>query len=154
MWLVLDPQIGSALVPMRYVPLLPRESKQTRSVIGSFLSSSWSSWPRRFRGTTSIIINMSAPGEATLPPTRRARKSIGVHTELSRKENNTIDVGGSLAASRKSRSKSIGPGGLDALRQGTGNRRAVWMLLIWSPRAWLITLYSLSLCRPNCLARF
>ncbi|PNP46302.1 hypothetical protein TGAMA5MH_02338 [Trichoderma gamsii] len=67
---------------------------------------------------------MSAPGEATLPPTRRARKSIGVHTELSRKENNTIDVGGSLAASRKSRSKSIGPGGLDALRQGTGNRRA------------------------------
>ncbi|KAK1254921.1 hypothetical protein MKX08_008916 [Trichoderma sp. CBMAI-0020] len=67
---------------------------------------------------------MSAPGEATLPATRRARKSIGVHTELSRKENNTIDVGGSLAASRKSRSKSIGPGGLDALRQGTGNRRA------------------------------
>ncbi|KAL7926826.1 hypothetical protein ACQKWADRAFT_308784 [Trichoderma austrokoningii] len=67
---------------------------------------------------------MSAPGEATLPATRRFRKSIGVHTELSRKENNTIDVGGSLAASRKSRSKSIGPGGLDALRQGTGNRRA------------------------------
>ncbi|KAM0511691.1 hypothetical protein ACHAPE_009650 [Trichoderma viride] len=67
---------------------------------------------------------MSAPGEATLPPTRRTRKSIGVHAELSRKENNTIDVGGSLAASRKSRSKSIGPGGLDALRQGTGNRRA------------------------------
>ncbi|EHK40337.1 hypothetical protein TRIATDRAFT_296316 [Trichoderma atroviride IMI 206040] len=68
---------------------------------------------------------MSAPGEATLPATRRARKSIGVHTELSRKENNTMDVGGSLAASRKSRSKSIGPGGLDALRQGTGNRRAL-----------------------------
>ncbi|PTB40503.1 uncharacterized protein TrAFT101_005686 [Trichoderma asperellum] len=67
---------------------------------------------------------MSAPGEATLPATRRSRKSIGVHTELSRKENATIDVGGSLAASRKSRSKSIGPGGLDALRQGNGNRRA------------------------------
>ncbi|GFP56603.1 kinetochore protein spc7 [Trichoderma asperellum] len=67
---------------------------------------------------------MSAPGEATLPATRRSRKSIGVHTELSRKENATIDSGGSLAASRKSRSKSIGPGGLDALRQGNGNRRA------------------------------
>lgn len=71
---------------------------------------------------------MSAPGESTMPATRRTRKSIGVHTELSsrsQKENATIDVGESMAASRKSRSKSMGPGGIDALRQGTGNRRAV-----------------------------
>ncbi|KKP02405.1 hypothetical protein THAR02_05471 [Trichoderma harzianum] len=70
---------------------------------------------------------MSAPGESTMPATRRTRKSIGVHTELSnrsQKENATIDVGESMAASRKSRSKSMGPGGIDALRQGTGNRRA------------------------------
>ncbi|KAL7943140.1 hypothetical protein V8C42DRAFT_329810 [Trichoderma barbatum] len=70
---------------------------------------------------------MPAPGQSTLPATRRTRKSIGVHTELSsrsHKENATIDVGESMAASRKSRSKSIGPGGLDALRQGNGNRRA------------------------------
>lgn len=71
---------------------------------------------------------MSAPGESTMPATRRTRKSIGVHTELSNrshKENATIDVGESMAGSRKSRSKSMGPGGIDALRQGTGNRRAV-----------------------------
>ncbi|KAL6876685.1 Spc7 domain-containing protein [Trichoderma novae-zelandiae] len=69
---------------------------------------------------------MSAPGESTMPTTRRTRKSIGVHTELSKshKENATIDLGQSMAASRKSRSKSIGPGGLDALKQGNGNRRA------------------------------
>ncbi|KAK4059410.1 hypothetical protein Trihar35433_10871 [Trichoderma harzianum] len=70
---------------------------------------------------------MSAPGESTMPATRRTRKSIGVHTELSnrsQKENATIDVGETMAASRKSRSKSMGPGGIDALRQGTGNRRA------------------------------
>ncbi|KAL6889345.1 Spc7 domain-containing protein [Trichoderma longibrachiatum] len=69
---------------------------------------------------------MPPPGESTMPTPRRLRKSIGVHTELSNphKENATLDVGQSLAASRKSRSKSIGPGGLDALRQGNGNRRA------------------------------
>lgn len=42
------------------------------------------------------------------------------------KENATIDVASTLAASRKkSRSKSLGPGGLDALNRGTSNRRAV-----------------------------
>lgn len=29
-------------------------------------------------------------------------------------------------ATRRSRSKSIGPGGLDALKDTTGNRRKVW----------------------------
>ena len=57
------------------------------------------------------------------------------------KENMTADIGtlggaGKRALlgerpSKKSRSKSIGPGGLDALKDGTGNRRQVridrWM---------------------------
>lgn len=33
-------------------------------------------------------------------------------------------------ASRKSRSKSIGPGGLDALKDTTGNRRKVYILAV------------------------
>ncbi|GJC88364.1 hypothetical protein ColLi_11202 [Colletotrichum liriopes] len=71
---------------------------------------------------------MASFGDATMPSTRRTRKSIGA-TSLSRKngdkENATIDVGSTLAESRKkSRSKSIGPGGLDALKNANGNRRA------------------------------
>jgi kinetochore protein Spc7/SPC105 len=52
------------------------------------------------------------------------------------KENMTTDIGslggsskrsilGDAATKKKSRSKSLGPGGLDALRDGTGNRRQV-----------------------------
>lgn len=42
------------------------------------------------------------------------------------KENATVDIASELAASRKkSRSKSMGPGGLDTLKPGTGNRRVV-----------------------------
>ncbi|KAJ0303552.1 hypothetical protein COL516b_006557 [Colletotrichum fioriniae] len=72
---------------------------------------------------------MASFGDATLPSTRRTRKSIGA-TSSSRKngdkENATIDVGSTLAESRKkSRSKSIGPGGLDALKSANGNRRAL-----------------------------
>ena len=64
----------------------------------------------------------------TMPATRRVRKSIGTDT-LSRKsldkENATVDLGSTGAAKKSSRSKSLGPGGLDALKQSTGNRRAV-----------------------------
>ncbi|OLN81737.1 Kinetochore protein spc7 [Colletotrichum chlorophyti] len=72
---------------------------------------------------------MASFGDATLPSTRRTRKSIGAAPTSSRKngdkENATIDVGSTLAESRKkSRSKSIGPGGLDALKKANGNRRA------------------------------
>ncbi|KAK7430108.1 hypothetical protein QQZ08_003292 [Neonectria magnoliae] len=71
---------------------------------------------------------MAPSADATVPATRRTRKSISTHTDLRRaleKENATVDVASTLAASRKkSRSKSLGPGGLDALRQGSGNRRA------------------------------
>ncbi|KAF9875691.1 Spc7 kinetochore protein [Colletotrichum karsti] len=71
---------------------------------------------------------MASFGDATMPATRRTRKSIGAPTSSRKgtdKENATIDVGSTLAESRKkSRSKSIGPGGLDALKNASGNRRA------------------------------
>lgn len=72
---------------------------------------------------------MPPPGESTMPATRRIRKSIGAHTDARKavdKENATVDLG---ATSKASRSKSLGPGGLDALKQGSGNRRAVWSFL-------------------------
>lgn len=74
------------------------------------------------------ISSMSSPGEVTAPAMRRVRKSIGAHPNVRTamdKENATVDIASELAASRKARSKSIGPGGLDSLRPGTGNRRAV-----------------------------
>jgi kinetochore protein Spc7/SPC105 len=68
-------------------------------------------------------------GDDTLPSSRRARKSVGAHTDMRKgldKENATVDIASELAASRKkSRSKSMGPGGLDTLKPGTGNRRVV-----------------------------
>lgn len=78
---------------------------------------------------------MSSREEVTLPAARpKSRKSLG-HVPSSRdvdQENMTADVGllaGKRAPvekqSRKSRSKSIGPGGLDALKDTTGNRRKV-----------------------------
>ena len=64
-----------------------------------------------------------------MPSTRRTRKSIGSHLQMKRtvdKENATVDVASTLADNRKkSRSKSIGPGGLDTLKNGSGNRRIV-----------------------------
>lgn len=70
------------------------------------------------------VVKMPSPAVLTLPLTRISRKSIGTQPAMD-KENATVDVGSSLAASRKSRSKSMGPGGLDALKQSAGNRRAV-----------------------------
>ncbi|KAG6095940.1 hypothetical protein E4U30_001939 [Claviceps sp. LM220 group G6] len=70
---------------------------------------------------------MPPTAEATLPLARRVRKSVGTVAmkKTMDKENATVDVAGTLAANRKkSRSKSMGPGGLDALRHGNGNRRA------------------------------
>jgi kinetochore protein Spc7/SPC105 len=81
---------------------------------------------------------MSSRDEVTLPATRpKSRKSLA-HTPSANtmdKENMTADIGalggaGKRAAlgdrpSKKSRSKSIGPGGLDALKDTTGNRRQV-----------------------------
>jgi hypothetical protein len=83
------------------------------------------------RGATHGV-NMAPQGEATLPATRRTRKSIAGGPSTRRtldKENATLDVESAMAGTRKkSRSKSIGPGGLDALKMGSGNRRAVGCL--------------------------
>ncbi|KAK4229512.1 kinetochore protein spc7 [Podospora fimiseda] len=72
---------------------------------------------------------MSSQGDATLPATRRSRKSIGSGPSSTKrtgdKDNATLDLGTAMGATRKkSRSKSIGPGGLDVLKTGNGNRRA------------------------------
>lgn len=81
-----------------------------------------------------IAFIMSSSGDATVPATRRLRKSIGGQissAKATEKENVTLDLGSSsLAANRKkSRSKSIGPGGLDVLKNANGNRRAVCAML-------------------------
>ncbi|KAI0015610.1 Spc7-domain-containing protein [Xylariomycetidae sp. FL0641] len=71
---------------------------------------------------------MSSRGDLTMPSTRRPRKSTG-HSPVRKrmeKENITVDVASSLAGNggrKKSRSKSMGPGGLDVLKSGSGNRR-------------------------------
>ncbi|KAJ2900400.1 chromosome segregation protein [Zalerion maritima] len=70
---------------------------------------------------------MSSRKDLTLHGTRRARKSIGGPSPRKAidQENATVDVSSTLAASRKkSRSKSMGPGGFDALKSSNGNRRA------------------------------
>lgn len=81
---------------------------------------------------------MTSREEVTLPATRpRSRKSLAhIPSSIADQENVTADIG-SLAggkkpvpiekASKKSRSKSIGPGGLDALKDTSGNRRKVWL---------------------------
>lgn len=81
-----------------------------------------------------MIINMASRDEATLPATRRpkSRKSIASIPQTDQ-ENMTADLGALSGkrnalgekAAKKSRSKSIGPGGLDALIDATGNRREV-----------------------------
>lgn len=76
---------------------------------------------------------MAATMESPTAKTQRpcSRKSIAYmpSSEITNKENAIIDDAGLATAvkgaSKKSRSKSIGPGGLDALRDGSGNRREV-----------------------------
>lgn len=79
---------------------------------------------------------MSAREEVTLPASRtKSRKSLAhIPSSAMDQENMTTDFGalaaGKKAApiekpAKKSRSKSIGPGGLDALKDTTGNRRKV-----------------------------
>ncbi|KAI1857108.1 hypothetical protein JX265_011309 [Neoarthrinium moseri] len=71
---------------------------------------------------------MSSRTPAPVPTARRPRKSTG-HSPVRKrldKENITVDVASSLAGNggrKKSRSKSMGPGGLDVLKSGSGNRR-------------------------------
>ncbi|CAJ2500274.1 Uu.00g031270.m01.CDS01 [Anthostomella pinea] len=71
---------------------------------------------------------MASRVDSTMPSTRRPRKSTG-HSPVRKrmeKENITVDVASTLAGNggrKKSRSKSVGPGGLDILKSGSGNRR-------------------------------
>ena len=66
----------------------------------------------------------------------RSRKSIAhmPSPDTVHKENTTVDsttlADAPKASLKKSRSKSIGPGGLDALKEITGNRREVGDLLL------------------------
>lgn len=79
---------------------------------------------------------MSSREELTLPASRpRSRKSLAhIPSSMVDQENMTTDIGSLSGAKKllptektfkKSRSKSIGPGGLDALKDTTGNRRKV-----------------------------
>ncbi|ORY55480.1 uncharacterized protein BCR38DRAFT_356904 [Pseudomassariella vexata] len=71
---------------------------------------------------------MASHADAPVPALRRPRKSTG-HSPVRKrmeKENITVDMASSLAGNssrKKSRSKSMGPGGLDVLMSGSGNRR-------------------------------
>lgn len=77
---------------------------------------------------------MSSTQSPKAPRVRQVRKSIA-HTPsdiTGNKENVTVDAGAIASFSaqgkqvvKKSRSKSIGPGGLDALKEGSGNKQEV-----------------------------
>jgi hypothetical protein len=72
----------------------------------------------------SIAKIMASQTGTTLPGARRSRKSVGGHV----RDNATVDIAGVSSPAKdrkKSRSKSMGPGGLDALKPITGNRRVV-----------------------------
>lgn len=70
-------------------------------------------------------------GSVTQSPrasTRRSRKSIAYFPGVSDKENNTISgmTSSTIAkTSRKTRSKSMGPGGLEVLNETVGNSQKV-----------------------------
>lgn len=79
---------------------------------------------------------MASRNEVTLPTTRpKSRKSLGSIPSAGAmdQENMTTDFAALASGKRapapkplkKSRSKSIGPGGLDALKDTSGNRRKV-----------------------------
>ena len=74
------------------------------------------------------------PSPKSRAPRPRSRQSIAHMPPIElmgEKENVTFDSSGLVSASRlkpttkKPRSKSIGPGGLDALQEGSGNRGTV-----------------------------
>lgn len=78
---------------------------------------------------------MSSTRSPKVPRVRQARKSIA-HTPsadiIGNKENATVDAGAIASfsaqgkqAAKKNRSKSIGPGGLDALKEDSGNKQEV-----------------------------
>ena len=84
---------------------------------------------------------------STMPNTRQIRKSIsgGSPRKTKDQKNATMDVGSTLRGNRKKlRSKSMGPGGLDALKIGSGNRRTVCSLQFSSRCSLLVQLGELT----------
>ncbi len=89
---------------------------------------------------------MSSTQSPKPPRVRQARKSIA-HTPSAditgNKENATVDTGAIASFSaqgkqtvKKSRSKSIGPGGLDALKEGSGNKQEVGLqTILWDVKS-------------------
>jgi len=78
---------------------------------------------------------MSSAESPKAAPIRRTRKSIAhlpspdVGLDKENTEHGTAStVGATKAAARKGRSKSLGPGGLDVLKEDAGNRGKVYML--------------------------
>lgn len=81
---------------------------------------------------------MSSTQSPKAPRVRQARKSIAHMPSADingNKENATVDAGAIASfsaqgkqAAKKNRSKSIGPGGLDALKEGSGNKLEVGSL--------------------------
>lgn len=70
---------------------------------------------------------MTSQQDVTLPQSRIPRKSIGggsLTKKRAEKDNVTVDIGAMGAGHKKMRSKSMGPGSLDILKSGNGNRRA------------------------------
>lgn len=81
------------------------------------------------------VFTMSAPvAKANRPKARQSISHLPASdTQISDKENMTVDtstiqnrkVASSRNDNKKSRSKSFGPGGLEALREGSGNSAKV-----------------------------
>ena len=79
---------------------------------------------------------MSSVQSPKAAPVRRTRKSIAhlpspvVGLDKENTEHGTSSTtGAEKAAARKGRSKSLGPGGLDALKEDAGNRQKVLYVL-------------------------
>ena len=75
---------------------------------------------------------MSSAQSPKAAPARRSRKSIAylpspdIGLDKENTDHGTISTaGGAKAATRKGRSRSLGPGGLDVLKDDAGNRQKV-----------------------------
>jgi hypothetical protein len=112
---------------------------------------------------------MSSAESPKAAPVRRTRKSIAhlpspdVDLDKENTEHGTAStIGAAKAAVRKGRSKSLGPGGLDALTEDAGNRGKVYVMrtlldyegtdCIYNPR-WLLCLGLSSSQLYRCLLR-
>ena len=91
----------------------------------------WSLRSAAHSAKEAFALVMSSAMGPKAPKIRQSRKSIA-HVPGAEKENATLDSATLSTISsqlkekaKKTRSKSIGPGGLDALKEGSGNRGEV-----------------------------